>query len=68
MEYLIGALGMALFFACLYGAYKAGTRSRKPVQRETDETELQRAKRLRQGFEQLMSYDVTQAVKGKKVT
>jgi len=68
MEFLIGALATVAFFVCLYGAYKAGQRSRKTVPREIDEQEAHRAKQLRQGFEQLMSYDVTKAVSGKKVT
>jgi hypothetical protein len=68
MEYLIGALATVAFFVCMYGAYIVGQRSRKTVPREIDEQEAQRAKQLRRGFEQLMSYDVSKAVSGKKVT
>ncbi|MMZ70140.1 hypothetical protein D1872_331190 [compost metagenome] len=67
MQYLIGALATVAFFVCLYGAYKAGQRSRKTVPREIDEQEAQRAKQLRKGFDQLMGYDVSKAL-GKKVT
>lgn len=66
MEYLIGALATVAFFLCVYGAYKAGQKSRKTVPREIDEQDAQRAKQLRKGFEQLMSYDVSKAL-GKKV-
>lgn len=65
MEYLIGALITAAFFVCLYVAYKAGQRSRKPVNREIDEEQKRKAQQLRKGFEQLMSYDVSKALKGK---
>lgn len=68
MEYLIGALATVAFFLCMYGAYKAGQRSRKPVHKEVDEQQMQKAKELRRGFEQLMGYDVAKAVSGKKVT
>jgi hypothetical protein len=62
MEYLIGALIPVLFFICMYGAYKAGQRSHKPVQKEVDEEQKQKAQRLRSGFEQLMGYDVSKAL------
>jgi hypothetical protein len=68
MEYFIGALIPVLFFICTYLGYKLGQRSRVPVAREIDEQEQRKAKQLRAGFEQLMSYDVTKAVSGKKVT
>jgi hypothetical protein len=67
MDYLIGALIMALFFACIYAAYKSGQRSRQPVHREVDEQQVQKHKQLRKGFEELMSYDVSKAT-GKRVT
>lgn len=66
MEYLLGALIMAAFFVCLYGAYIAGQKSRKPTHREVDDQEVNKAKEIRKGFEQLMSYDVSKAT-GKKV-
>ncbi|ULL14351.1 hypothetical protein DVH26_07750 [Paenibacillus sp. H1-7] len=62
MEYLIGALGTVFFLLCLYAAYKAGQRSRKPVLREVDEEQVRKAQRLRSGFEQLMGYDVSKAI------
>lgn len=67
MEYLIGALITVAFFVCMYASYKAGQRSRKPVHREIDEEQARKAQRLRNGFEELMSYDVTKAT-GKRVT
>jgi hypothetical protein len=67
MDYLIGALITAAFFLCIYGAYKAGQRSRKPVLREIDEEQMRKAQRLRNDFEQLMSYDVSKAT-GKRAT
>lgn len=68
MEYLIGALIPVAFFVCMYGAYRAGQRSHKPLNKEIDEQEAHKAKQLRKGFTELMAYDVTKAVSGKKVT
>jgi len=66
MQFLLGSLVTAVFFISLFGAYKLGQRSRKPIQKEIDEETLQKAERLRRSFEQMMSYDVSKAV-GKKV-
>jgi len=66
MQFFLGVLVTVAFFLCLYTAYKAGTRARKPSQREVDEETIQKAQRIRQGFQQLMSYDVSKAY-GKKV-
>jgi len=68
MQFALGVLVTVAFFLCLYTAYKAGTRARKQNQREIDETTKQKAERLRKGFEDMMSYDVSKAVSGKKVT
>ncbi len=68
MDYLLGALAMAAFLFCMYGAYKAGQRSRRPVQqREVDEEQVRRSQRIRQDFERMMSYNESTAL-GKKVT
>lgn len=67
MEYLIGALIPVLLFICLYAAYKAGQRTRRPAHREVDEQEARKAQQLRKGFTELMSYDVSKAT-GKRVT
>lgn len=67
MQYLIGALMTAAFFCCMYVAYKAGQRSRRPTHREVDEQQVHKAQQIRKSFEQLMSYDVSKAT-GKKVT
>lgn len=69
MQYLIGALTTAAFFVCLAIAYIAGKRSRRPVvasNKETSREDRERAERLKKGFADLMSYDVTTAI-GKKV-
>lgn len=72
MEYLTGALVMAFLFVCMYGAYrygyKAGKEAYKPVHKEIDEHTADKAKQIQRGFQDLMSYDVTKAVSGKKVT
>lgn len=72
MEFLLGALMTAAFFVCLYGAYrvgyKAGKEAYKPVHKEVDEHTADKAKQIQKGFQDLMSYDVTKAVSGKKVT
>lgn len=65
MEYLVGALMMVLFFAVFYAGHYLGSRKKRPT-KEPDETERYKAERLRQGFQQLMSYDVSKAV-GKRV-
>lgn len=67
MEFILGALSTAAFLFCLYAAYKYGQRSRKSVPREMDEQQVQRAKRLREGFEQMMSYNESKALERKKV-
>lgn len=65
MEYLVGALVAAALFACMFGAYKLGQRSRRPVNREVDEEQSRQAKKLKKDFQQMMTYDVTKALKGK---
>lgn len=62
MQFFLGSLVTAAFFIGLFGAYKLGQRSRKPVTKEIDEQELERAKRLRRDFEQMMSYDISKAL------
>lgn len=69
MQFLLGALAMALFSCAMGTAYIYGKRSRPraaPQTREVDEQERRRAERLKQGFSELMSYDVTTALKGKR--
>lgn len=65
MQYLAGALITALFFVTFGGGYYAGKKHRQK-QNEPDEHEIKKAEMLRQGFQQLMSYDVTKAI-GKRV-
>lgn len=62
MEHLIGALIAAAFFVSHYAAYKLGQRSRRPTQRELDEEQMRKAKKMREDFERLMSYDVDKAL------
>lgn len=67
MEYAIGALSMAAFLLCLFGAYKLGQRARRPVYKEVPEEERRKAERLRKSFEDMMSYDVSTALGRKQV-
>jgi hypothetical protein len=70
MEYLIGSLATAVYFLSLLGAYALGRRAktagRGAITREVDEQERQRAERLKKSFEQLMSYDVSTALRGRR--
>jgi hypothetical protein len=67
MQFISGVLVTALFFVAMYGAYRLGRKSKRPTV-QADEEERKKAVKMRQGFEQLMSYDVTTALKGKKVS
>jgi gas vesicle protein len=68
MQFLYGLLTGAGFFVALFYVYKLGQQSKRPAAKETNEEERKKAEKMRQGFEQLMSYDVTTALKGKKVS
>lgn len=68
MGFLSGVLFAASFFGVFYGAYKLGQKSKRPRVAPIDEEGQKKAEKFRQGFEQMMSYDVHTAVKGKKVT
>jgi hypothetical protein len=63
MEFLLGAAAMLLFFV----VYEMGKRSvKQPAPQpavEVDEEQLEKAKRIQAHFENLMSYDVEQAMK-----
>lgn len=67
MQFLLGLLTGAGFFVALMYVYRLGQQSKKPVVK-VDEEDQRKANKMRQEFEQLMSYDVTTALKGKKVT
>jgi hypothetical protein len=67
MQFISGVLVTVLFFVAMYAAYKLGRQSKRPAV-QADEEERKKAVKMRQGFEQLMSYDVTTALKGKKVS
>jgi hypothetical protein len=66
MQFLYGLLSGAGFFVALFYVYRLGQRSKRPAV-QADEEERKKAVKMRQGFEQLMSYDVTTAL-GKKVS
>lgn len=67
MSFIFGMICGAAIVTGLYGVYKAGQRSRKVAPKEIDEQQAERAKRLRQGFNDLMSYDVSKATGRKGV-
>jgi len=60
-----------VFLLCFAGVfwvgYQIGKRS-KPKPIELDERERQRAKQFNEDFAAIMAYDLTTAMKGKKVT
>lgn len=58
----------ASFFGVFYCAYQMGKKSKRPTVAHPDEEGQKKAERMRQGFEQLMTYDVHTALKGKKVS
>lgn len=68
MEFLSGVLFTASFFGVFYCAYKLGQKSKRPTVSPVDEESQKKAERVRQGFEQMMTYDVHTALKGKRVT
>lgn len=67
MEFLSGVLVSAFLFGVLYGAYKLGQKSKRPAVAPVDEEGQKKAERVRQGFQEMMSYDVHTALKGKRV-
>lgn len=67
LQFLLGVLLTAAFNLSLYGMYKLGQRTKRPKLKEDEEAQ-RKAQRMRQGFEDMMSYDVTKAVSGRKVT
>lgn len=71
MQYIIGALSSAAFFACVALAYIAGSRSKRPQAQksiEVPEEELRRSDSMRRGFVNMMNYDMDTALGRKKVT
>lgn len=68
MQFLLGLLSGVGFFVVLLYVYKLGQQSKRPAVTQTNDEEARKAKHLRDGFVQLMSYDVTTALKGKKVS
>ena len=68
MQFLLGLLSGVGFFVVLLYVYRLGQQSKRPAVVQADEEGQKKAERMRQGFEQLMSYDVQTALKGKKVT
>lgn len=68
MEFLSGVLFAASFFGVFYCAFKLGQRNKQVVPVKVDDDSQQKAKRIQEGFQEMMTYDVTTALKGKKVT
>lgn len=71
MEFLSGVLFAASFFGIGYCCYKLGQKSKRPAISTVptvDEESQRKAERLHRGFEQMMTYDVHTALKGKKVS
>ena len=69
MEFLTGVLFAVCFFGVGISAYMFGKKSKQPiVPLVVDEESQRKAERVRQGFEQMMTYDVHTALKGKRVT
>jgi hypothetical protein len=73
MEFILGLLSSAVFFICLFIAYRMGQKQTKPPKKEkplTEEAEHQKEqiKRYNEHFKRLFSYDVDTAVQRKKVT
>lgn len=66
MDILIGSLIPVVLFACVYIGYNFGRTSHKPVHKEVDEQVVDKAREIQKGFQDLMSYDVSKAVRGKR--
>lgn len=64
MQFIYGALSAVAFLFCISTAYWAGQRSVKTKHREPSDEAKRKAEKIRKGFEQLMSYDVSKALKG----
>lgn len=68
MQFLSGVLFAVLFFSAVIAAYILGQRSKQTVAQkavEVNEEERKKAQRMREGFDQMMAYDVTTATKGR---
>ena len=61
MEFITGALGMAVIFLIYERLQKP-----KKEQQELDETEKKKERELKQHFDALMNYDVDSAYRGRK--
>ena len=61
MEFITGALGMAVIFLVYERLQKP-----KKEQQELDETEKNKERELKQHFDALMNYDVDSAYRGRK--
>jgi hypothetical protein len=66
MDFFYGMFIGACFFVCLFLAYRIGQKKTfAPAPKEASEEERRKAERMREGFNQLMSYDVTTATRRK---
>jgi hypothetical protein len=68
MDFYYGMFCGACFFVCLFLAYRIGQKKTfAPAPKETSEEERRKAQRMREAFDDMMKYDVTTALKGRKV-
>lgn len=66
MEFLLGVVITIAYFVCAFVAYNMGKRSNLPAVKEVSEEERRKVERERKGFNDMMAYDVTTAMKGKR--
>lgn len=65
MQFVLGVLATVAFFALLGGAYwlgKCGTRHVTPEQKKDDQEAREKAKKFKEGFNELMAYDMKKAL------
>lgn len=67
MQFLLGLLTGVGFFVALMYVYRLGQQSKKPAVKANEEDQ-RKAAGMRKAFDEMMTYDVTTALKGKKVT
>jgi hypothetical protein len=69
MEYILGALMMAVFFLLLLSAYWLGTKRSIKAQPppQMDDEQKRESEKIHKHFKELLSYDVEKARQRKKV-
>jgi hypothetical protein len=69
MEFLYGLLTAVVFFIALLSFYYIGYKQgNKRTTKPPDDEEVRKAKEIRRGFMNMMTYDVNKALQKKKVT